>query len=393
MGNAREKSFGEDVAFLKEHVETIVIRNSDGAAIAVVPDFQGRTMTSTSGGNEGQSYGHINYAAVESNQVDSQINLFGGEDRLWISPEGSQNSIFFDPGVEMTFDNWRTPPGIDSQAFTIQNQKRNWVSFSKDAFFTSWSGTKFRVQIDRTVKLLNKNTAGKLLNVDLGKLRLVAYESHNTLVNRGTRQWQPETGLIGIWMTCMSKPKPTATVVVPYKTMPGEPSQSLVDADIVTANYLGDLDQSRLIIDRDKRLLFFRGDGQFQGKFGVSPKRALPILGSWDRARKTLTVIQFNLPATAPHGYNNNQWEIQDEPYFGDAITCGNNGVNDAGSKISPGGFFEMETLSPALSLSPDEGFTHIHRTFRVEGEREKLSAVTRSLFGVDLDYLEDQFH
>lgn len=398
MGNAREKSFGEDVAFLKEHAETIVIRNPEGAAIAVVPEFQGRTMTSTCGGNDGQSHGRINYAAVKSNEADCQVNFFGGEDRVCISPEGGQNSIFFDPGVAMTFRNYRSPPEIDSQAFTIQNQKRNWISFSKDAFFTNWSGRKFRVQIDRTVKLLNKARAGKLLKVDLSKIQLVAHESHNTLVNRGTRQWQPETGLIGVRVICISKPSPTATMFAPFNAAADEQTE-LIDSDIVTANYFGDsndtclvTDDARFIIDRNKRLLFFRGDGRSRGKFGVRHKRALPIMGSWDLARKTLTVIQFNLPATSPHGYNNNLWKIQSEPYAGDAVTCYNDGVNDPRFKTCEGGFFETETFSPALSLAPDEGYTHIHRTFRMQGEREKLSSVSRLLFGVDLDYLEDQF-
>jgi hypothetical protein len=388
-----EKNFGEDLAFLNEHLDTVVLRNSDGAAVVVVPAFQGRTMTSTANGEDGKSYGYINYDAIKSDKVDSQINLYGGEDRVWVSPEGGQNSIFFDPGVEMTFENWRTPPEIDSHAFTIQNQKRNSISLSKDALFTNWSGTKFRVQIDRTVKLLDRRSAGKLLDADLAKLQLVAHESHNTLVNRGTKQWQPETGLIGVWMICMSKPAPTATLVVPFKTSDEEATDSLSNEDIVTANYFGELDESRLKVDRNNSLLFFRGDGQLRSKLGINPKRAMPILGSWDRDRQVFSVIQFNLPESAPHGYNNNFWEIQDDPYAGDAVNCYNDGVNDSGSNMGDGGFYEMETISPALALSPDEGYTHIHRTFRMEGDRADLSAVAEKLFGVDLNFIESQFN
>ena len=144
--------------------------------------------------------------------------------------------------------------------------------------------------------------------------------------------------------------------------------------------------------DRDNRLLYFRGDGQLRSKLGVSFDRATPLLGSWDPDRKILSVISFNLPAAAPNGYNNNLWEIQDNPYAGDVINCYNDGVNDSGSTMSEGGFFEMETVSPALALAPGEGYTHIQRTVRMEGSHENLSAVAKRLFGVDLDQIESQF-
>jgi hypothetical protein len=42
-----EKTFGQDVEFLQQHVDTIVLRGDTGAAqVAVVPAYQGRVMTS-----------------------------------------------------------------------------------------------------------------------------------------------------------------------------------------------------------------------------------------------------------------------------------------------------------------------------------------------------------
>ena len=109
-------TFGQDLEFLNQHLETVVLRNAESAAVVVVPEYQGRTMISTNGGDQGSSYGFINYGAVESDVIDPKINLYGGEDRLWVSPEGGQNSIFFEPGVEMNFANWRTPAELDSEA-------------------------------------------------------------------------------------------------------------------------------------------------------------------------------------------------------------------------------------------------------------------------------------
>ena len=385
-----EKTFGEDLEFLNQHLETVVLRNAEGAAVAVVPEYQGRTMISTNGGDQGSSYGFINYGAVESDVIDPQINLYGGEDRLWVSPEGGQNSIFFEPGAEMTFANWRTPAELDSEPFTVQTQTDNSVSMTKDALFTNWSGTNFKVQMDRTVVLLDNASAGQKLGVDFSKVKLVAHESHNTLINRGDVAWNSESGLIGLWLICMSKPGAKATLFVPFNL---DSNESPTDADIVTANYFGDLDETRLKVDRENKIVYFLGDGQLRSKLGLNFARVTNTIGSWDEDRQVLSIVNYNLPESAPaNGYNNNLWEMQDEPYAGDVINCYNDGVNESGSGMVEGGFYEMETVSPALALAPGEGYTHIQRTLRMAGDRAELSAITKSLFGIELDQIASQF-
>jgi len=290
----------------------------------------------------------------------------------------------------MDFANWRTPAELDSEAFVVQTKTDNSVSMTKDALFTNWSGTKFKVQIDRTVVLLDSAAASEKLGTDLSKVKLVAHESHNTLINRGETAWVPETGLIGLWMICMSKPGAKATLFVPFSA---DSTESLTDADIVTANYFGDLDETRLKIDRETKMVYFLGDGHLRSKLGLNFDRVTNMMGSWDEERQVLSIVSFNLPEAAPaNGYNNNLWEMQDEPYAGDVINCYNDGVNESGSGMVEGGFYEMETISPALALAPGEGYTHIQRTLRMEGARSELSAVAKSLFGVELDQIASQF-
>ena len=52
-----------------------------------------------------------------------------------------------------------------------------------------------------------------------------------------------------------------------------------------------------------------------------------------------------------------------------------------------------METISPALALKAGESYTHLHRTIRMEGDRQTLSQVAVNVFGVDLDEIERRFH
>ena len=136
-------------------------------------------------------------------------------------------------------------------------------------------------------------------------------------------------------------------------------------------------------------MIFLKGDGDYRSKLGLSEKRALPYLGSWDADRQVLTVVQFSMPETAPHGYTNNLWEFQEHPYAGDVINGYNDGPNESGEKF--GGFYELETVSPAYALAPGESRTHVQRIMRIEGDRERLDAVCQSVFGVTLDQVESQ--
>src|ERR1041385_7243731 len=54
-------NFGDDVTFLNNHVDVIVLSNKESLArVALVPAWQGRVMTSSAEGESGQSFGWIN---------------------------------------------------------------------------------------------------------------------------------------------------------------------------------------------------------------------------------------------------------------------------------------------------------------------------------------------
>ena len=50
-----KNTFGQDLDFLNQHLETVVLRNKENAAVVVAPEYQGRTMISTNGGDQGSS--------------------------------------------------------------------------------------------------------------------------------------------------------------------------------------------------------------------------------------------------------------------------------------------------------------------------------------------------
>lgn len=50
----------------------------------VIPAWQGRVMTTSASGDEGDSYGWINYRFINEGKVSSQFNPVGGEERFWL---------------------------------------------------------------------------------------------------------------------------------------------------------------------------------------------------------------------------------------------------------------------------------------------------------------------
>ncbi len=371
-------TFGEDVAFLKKHVKPIVLTDSPGKMrVAVIPSMQGRVMTSASGGDRGMSYGWINRELIASGELLPHMNAFGGEDRFWMGPEGGQYSIFFEKGNAFDLDHWFTPPALDNEPFDVTQQNAASVTLSRHLQLTNYTGTRYSVKVDRTVALLPVSKAWNELGIPAIKnVGLVAFESVNRITNNGNEPWRKESGLLSIWILGMFNPSPETTIVVPIK--------SGSEAELgprVNADYFGRVPADRLVVRES--VLYFRGDGQYRSKIGINPRRALPVLGSYDAANRVLTVVQFAIPGGATD-YVNSMWEIQEQPYAGDTANSYNDGPATPGAKPM-GPFYELETSSPAIALAPGGSFTHTHRTMHLHGDESALDPIARRLFGVGL--------
>jgi hypothetical protein len=377
-----EKTFGEDAEFLARHVEVVVLGDDGGPQVAVVPAYQGRVMTSTATGRDGFSYGWINYDQVAAGiSPAAQINVFGGEERFWLGPEGGQFSIFFPPGAEFVFANWQTPPLLDTVSFQVVNRNSRQVAFRHDASLQNRSGTRFDLRIDRSVELMDVADIGASLKLALSAVSTVGYRTVNRLTNRGSNNWTEESGLLSIWLLGMYKHGPQTTIVIPFRQ---GPESEL--GPVVNDAYFGQVPADRLRIDNG--LIFFSGDGQQRGKIGLSPQRATPLCGSYDAARHVLTIVKYNQPATEVTSYVNSMWEIQDQPYAGDAVNAYNDGAPEPGAKPL-GPFYELETSSPALALRAGQSAEHLQETIHFEGAPELLNEISKSLLGVTLEQIQ----
>jgi hypothetical protein len=372
-------TFGDDAAFLKSHTDLIVLSDDKGQAkVAVAPAWQGRVMTSTSGDDAGLSYGWINRELIASGKTQPHINVFGGEDRFWMGPEGGQFSIFFAKGTKFEFADWFTPAVIDTLPFKVEGHSKAHAKFTAEFALTNYSGTRFEVSVNREVRMLSAAAAWKKLGVKRSEgVSLVAYETDNRIKNAGKAAWKKDSGLLSIWILGMFNPSPSTTIVVPIR--PGPESELGVK---VTADYFGSVPPERLVVKDD--VLYFSGDGKYRSKIGINPKRSKAVLGSYDADNKVLTIVQFSQPAGVTD-YVNSLWKLQDHPYGGDAANSYNDGPVAPGAKPL-GPFYELESSSPAAALAPGKSLSHVHRTIHLSGPEATLDGVARATLGVSLD-------
>jgi hypothetical protein len=387
-----DEKFADDVAFLNKHTQVVLLHDGH-AAVAVAPAYQGRVMTSTFHRKTGPSFGWINRPVIEKGllsdaekkgKLEDHIYVFGGEERFWLGPEGGQYAIFFKPGSKFEFSDWATPPAIDTEAFELVEQTDASAKFKHMTELINHSGSEFKVGIERTVKLLGKQDAAKLLKVELtGGLRMVGYETDNRITNTGSGVWKPETGLLSIWILGMYNPSPQTTVVIPFKQ-----GAAKTLGPRVNDTYFGKVPPAYLRVE--EQTLFFRGDGTRRGKIGITPQRSKGIAGSYDATGQVLNIVTYNVQ-DAPHGFVNSMWELQDEPYAGDVINSYNDGSPEPG-KPPLGPFYELETSSPAAALKPGETMRHVQRTFHIQGSDEELNPLAKRLLGVGLDAIKAAF-
>ena len=379
------KSFKQDVEFLKQYKDVIVLSDeSNQAQVALVADWQGRVMTSTASGGQGTSFGWLNRELIASEERQPHINVFGGEDRFWLGPEGGQYSIFFKKDDPFDLEHWATPAAIDWDPFELLSVSKTNAVFNKKIRLKNYSDTQFDLEVTREIKLLTPDQVAENLGIEISSdLKLVGFESVNSIKNIGDNVWQKKSGLLSIWILGMFNPSPNTIIVIPYKSGTED-----ILGPVVNDAYFGKVPADRLVVKDN--VMFFSGDGNYRSKIGISPRRSKPVLGSYDAGNKILTLAQFTF-SEGVTDYVNSMWELQDNPYGGDAVNSYNDGPPEPGAKPL-GPFYELETSSPAAALKPGESYTHVHRTIHFVGTENELNKIAERVLDVTLEDIKNAF-
>ncbi len=371
-------SFGSDLDFLSIHHKDLVLLSDEQnrAQLIILPAYQGRVMTSTADGNTGMSFGWLNHTLIASGKVSPHMHAVGGEERIWLGPEGGQFSIYFKKGTDFTFDQWFVPKELDTEPFRLLSSSRTMARFEKNLHLENYSGTGFELKIDRIIRLLDSSSISRAIGAPIPySVKSVGFESENRLTNAGTNTWTKKTGLLSIWILSMMNASPQTTIAIPYKQ--GDSSKL---GKIVTDDYFGKVPADRLKVENG--LIFLKADANYRSKIGISPSRALPLAASYDALNGVLTIAQFSLPANE-RDYVNSLWQMQENPFSGDAVNAYNDGPVQ-GKQM--GSFYELESSSPAAALAPGETMLHMHRTMHFKGNKESLDMIAMKILGVGVD-------
>ena len=372
----RKGTYGYDLAFLQKHTREIVeLTNDDSSARLIIsPEWQGRVMTSTASGDTATSFGWINYDLLSSGEKKKQFNAIGGEERFWIGPEGGQYSFYFKKGDSFDIANWQVPAFIDTISYDVMQSGRSQAIFATRTSIRNYSGHVFDIALERTVNLLRKEDLATRLNLPVpSEIRSVAYETRNTITNVGGTDWTKENGLVSIWLLGMFTPTPQTVVMIPFHPIPNAER-------FITDNYFGTMPAERLQI-KDS-ILYFTCDGKYRSKIGLSPEIAKPLAASYDFRKNVLTLVLPEVHRDA--SYVNSKWELQKEPYNGDAINSYNDGPLADGGQLGP--FYEIESSSPALELKKGMSGSYRQVTCHLQADYPVLKQFVQQLLSINLD-------
>ncbi len=379
-------TYAEQREFLSRHTQVLELSDGRGARVAICPQWQGRVMTSTSGGLSGPSFGWINRQFITDGKPSAAFNNYGGEDRFWISPEGGPFALWFAPGVEQTLANWITPPDLNEGPFKVASSESTpSYRMTRRVRLANYAKTPFDLEVAREIRLQSADVFAQLFGEKAAaaladkRLRMVGFSSTNTITNRGPAM-KRDNGLVSIWILGQFPAGDQTVIVVPYRS-----GDEKMVGPVVTSDYFGAAPPERLRVTPGA--ILFRGDGKFRAKIGTSPRRATPFAGSIDLRNGVLTLVHFSMPRQpAAALYVNNTWKLhQAEPFAGDVFNSYNDGPPEPGAKAQ-GSFYELETLSPAVEMGTGTSIMHEHHTFHVHGDLAALAPLVKTALGVDLE-------
>jgi len=335
-------------------------------------------MTSAVGAGKA-SLGFINRQFIEAGRTGTAFDNYGGEDRFWLGPEGGQYGLYFPASKPFSFEFWQTPHALQEGAWQVREESPTCITYVHAFSVVNYEQRVFKVGVERKLSLLSAEQASKQLGVALPpSLSWVAFSSMNQLTNTGNDPWQEASGLLSVWILSMFAPVPGTQVIVPF--------EKAASGQIVNDTYFGKVPAERLRVNEQKGFLAFRADGQYRSKIGLGPARAKRALGSYSEPAQLLTLVLYTKPSSATR-YVNSMWEHQAAPYAGDVINSYNDGPPAPG-KPPLGGFYEIESSSPAAALAPGESLSHEHQTYHFSGTRPELEALAQQVLGVSLSDL-----
>jgi hypothetical protein len=359
-------TFGYDVAFLSQYQKPILLSNPT-SKILLSAEYQGRVLTSTSDGFLGNSYGWINYNLIASQKLNEGGNSFGGEDRFWLGPIGSEYSLFYNQKT-IESDNWYIPKAIDTQEYQLIKYSDTTVEFFASLNVKNNIGTPFYIELTRKVSLFSLAEIEAELQIKIpNTIKSVGFQSNNTIKNVG-EDWQQENGLIAPWILGMFQGNDESVAIFPFK----ESEEDTLEV----STYLNPLNQDRL--KEVDHTICYKTDGNYRSKVGLKPENTQSIFGHYNAKDSVLTIITYSYN---PDGDYLSCNEVEEDVLFGGDVVSSYNNQIPSGTPS----FFELESAGEAKTLKQGASTSHIHNTCHFEGDEDELNKLCIKLLGTSI--------
>ena len=217
-------SYHDALNYLVQKTSVIELCDQLGGRVAVCPDWNGRVLTSTNGGLEGESFGCINVQAIDHEHSED----FGGEDQWTISP------LIY--------------------SFVVEHTHENRIVLQRTLPMADTNGTPVEFHLTRTISLLSRKQAGEMFGdaiadaLQQSDVAVVGFHTENTVRTQ-------EKANVACRQRGMFNASPHTTVIVP------EPSVNFASEPFsVDVDYLGGAPHGR--IRHLSKTLLIRADGQ-----------------------------------------------------------------------------------------------------------------------------------
>ena len=324
-------SYHDALNYLVQKTSVIELYDQFGGRIAVSPEWNGRVLTSTGDGLDGDSFGCVNVQAIDADRYED----FGGEDLWTISPL--------------------------VHSFGIENIKEHKVILQRTLQMNDANGVHVEFLLSRSISLLSRQKIGDLFGNAVADslvqedVSVVGFRTENTVRSQ-------EKAHVASRQRGMFNASPHTFVIV---------STPLVDFALdpfpVETDFLGGSPHGR--IRHLPQALLIRADGHGQCQTTVPFSASPPIFGAVELRFGTLTLWMFDLPGDSEE----------------DVIRVYNSG-HPHPSELEWSAYYEMNCFSAAQRLQPEDSLTYRQYTLHLNADNVTLGHLVRQLFDVPLE-------
>ena len=332
----RAMSYHDALNYLAQKTLVIELYDQLGGRVAVCPEWNGRVLTSTNGGLEGDSFGYLNVQAIDTGRFED----FGGEDR------------------------WTLSPLIYS--FSIESLKENKTVLQRTFRMADANGTPIEFHLLRSISLLNRQKIKTLFgdavatSLEQNDVSVVGFRSENTVSSQ-------ERACVASRLRGMFNASPNRVVLF------SAPSDQFVTQQFpMDIDYLGSAPHGR--IRHIQQTLLVRADGRGQCQITVPFPASPPVFGAVELRFGTLTLWTFDLPNDSED----------------DTIRIYNSGHSHK-EELDWSAYYEINCFSAAQELLPENSLTYFQSILHLNAENDVLDNLAQQIFGVSLEEISQK--